>query len=147
MTHKVAEFADRIARIMPLVMKEFGQRISGSLRASDISLQQLFILDFMHLYEESTMTQLARYMKVSTAAMTGTIEKLVREGYCLRIYDPQDRRIIKIKLTARGSELIKRINDQRRKIIVEIFSQIPEIDRKNYLRILTRIKEILSQDK
>jgi DNA-binding MarR family transcriptional regulator len=92
------------------------------------------------------MTDMAHFMQVTTAAMTGLVDRLVRDGYLTRVYDPQDRRVIKIKLTLRGNGLIKKINDHRRKMVIKIFGQIPEADRQDYLRILMQIKEILTKE-
>jgi DNA-binding MarR family transcriptional regulator len=75
--------------------------------------------------------------------MTGIVDRLVKYGYVLRIFDPQDRRIIKIKLATKGTELVKKINQQRRQMIIKIFGQLSERDRQDYLRILLQIKDIL----
>lgn len=144
MQDALRDFSEKIAEIMPQVAKEFSRRLGAELGSSDITLQQLFILEFVHSSKEPTMTQLARYMKVTTAAMTGAIERLVRDGYVSRIYDPKDRRIVRIKPNSRCSELIKRLHDRRHRMIVDVFGRLSQEDRRQYLRILTRIKEILS---
>jgi len=92
------------------------------------------------------MTDLAGFMKVSTAAMTGVVDRLVRDAYALRVFDPQDRRIIKVRLTPKGAELIKRINRQKRNMIVNIFGKISDSERQDYLRILTRIQDVLTKE-
>jgi DNA-binding MarR family transcriptional regulator len=84
-------------------------------------------------------------MKVTTAAMTGIVDRLVRDGYLARTDDPQDRRIIKVRVTTKGGDLVGRINQQRRLMIIKIFGKIPETDRHDYLRILMQIKEILTK--
>jgi DNA-binding MarR family transcriptional regulator len=84
-------------------------------------------------------------MGVSTAAVTGLVDRLVKYAYIVRVFDPGDRRIIRIKLTAGGLSLVKKVNQQRRQMIISIFEKISEADRKDYLRILMQIKEILDQ--
>ena len=93
------------------------------------------------------MTDLARFMTVSAAAMTGIMDRLVRDGYAARGYDTKDRRIIKAKLTLRGNDLVKRVGDQRKEMITNIFGKVSETDREDYLRILLKIKEILTEEK
>ena len=51
------------------------------------------------------MTDLARFMTVSAAAMTGIMDRLVRDGYAARGYDTKDRRIIKAKLAGRKAKM------------------------------------------
>jgi DNA-binding MarR family transcriptional regulator len=142
----LTEFADRLNEIMPVIMREFGKRQVSELYKGKITLPQIFILEFLHREGESKMTSLARFMNVTTAAMTGFINRLVRDAYVARDYEPKDRRVIKVKLTARGNELVKKLNNYRRKIVIDIFSRMSEIDRRSYLRILTQIKDILIKE-
>jgi 5'-methylthioadenosine phosphorylase len=69
----------------------------------------------------------------------------VRDGYIKRAYDPNDRRIVRVKLIARGSDLVEKINEQRRQMVIKIFGKISENDRNDYLRILMQIKNILTK--
>jgi DNA-binding MarR family transcriptional regulator len=140
------EFARRMNEVMPVIAQGFARRQASKLYKCKLTLPQILILDFLNQQGESKMTDMARFMRVTTAAMTGIVERLVRDGYCIRVYSPEDRRIIKIKLTSRGSVLIKQINEQRRKMVIKIFGQISEPDRQDYLRILMQIKEILTQE-
>ncbi len=136
------EFADRIDEIMPVIMREFA-RHAGELYKGKITMQQFLILSYLYRKDEATMGSLAAFMDVSTAAMTQIIDRLVKVGYVLRVNDPADRRIVKASLTTKGLELVKRMNEQRRRKMIEIFGEVSEMDRSNYLRILSRIKEIL----
>ncbi len=138
------EFADRINDIMPVMLKEFAKRQVNELSKGNITLPQFLILAFLEKNGEAKMSELAHFMSVSTAAMTGMVERLLKHGYVLREYEPADRRIIKIICTPKGSALVKKINSQRRSMIVDIFGRVSEIDRSDYLRVLSRIKEILA---
>lgn len=140
------EFADRMSEVMPAIIKDFARRNVHELYKENITLPQILVLQFLHTKGESKMTDLAHFMEVSTAAMTGIVDRLVRDGYVVRVYEPQDRRIVKIKLTNRGNELIKKINRQRRQMIINIFGKISEADRQNYLRIIMQVKDVLMKD-
>jgi len=146
MSISLSEFADKLNQIMPVIMKEFARRNTNELSKGKISLPQLLTLGFLNEKGESRMTDLARFMKVSTAAMTGVVDRLVRDAYILRVYDPQDRRIIRVKLTHKGAELIRKINQQKRRMTINIFGKISDSERDNYLRILTRIHDILTKE-
>jgi len=144
MSHvSLSQFADRVNAIIPVMMKEFARRQISELHKEKITLPQLLVLDYVGMNGESKMKDVAYFMRVSTAAMTGIVQRLVREHLLQRVFDPRDRRIIKVRLTSRGSELVKKINTDRRKLIIRIFGKISEPDRQDYLRILVQIKEIL----
>ncbi len=146
MSLSLPEFADRLNKIMPVIGREFFRRNANELSQGKITLPQLLILDFLNENGPSRMTDLAHFIKVSTAAMTGIIERLVRHGYAFRVYEPRDRRIIRIRLNPKGSDLIKKINRQKRETVIHIFGRISESERQDYLRILMRIKDILTTE-
>jgi len=140
----ISDFADKMTKIMPVLIKEFSRRNVGELYKDKVTMPQFFILNFLNQEDESTMTDMAKFMDVTTAAMTGIVDRLVKYGYVLRLSDPDDRRVIKIKATAKGEDLVKKINKQRRQMIMEIFSTISQREREDYLRILTRIYSMLT---
>ena len=137
------EFADQINELVPALMREFARRQANELCKGKITFPQFLILDFLSRENESTMTDISRFMCVTTATMTGIVNRLVEAGYCQRIFDPQDRRIILMKLTSRGDTIVKKINDERRKMIVDVFGKLSLKERDDYLHILTRIREMI----
>lgn len=143
----LAEFADKINEIFPVVIKEFLKRQTNELCRGKITMPQFIILNFMEKQGESRMTDLAKFMSVTTAAMTGLIDRLVRDGYVERAEDPDDRRIIKVMATARGSALVRKINLQKRRMIIDIFGRLTQRDREEYLRIIMRVRDVLADQK
>lgn len=142
----LSEFADRLNQVMPLIIKEFTRRQANELYQGKITLPQFLILNFLSGQDESKMKDLAHFMGVSTAAMTGIVDRLVKYGYVTRVFDPKDRRIIKIRLLAKGLELVRKINQQRRQMLIKIFGKISQSEREDYLRILMRIHDILTEE-
>ena len=142
----IADFAQKMNQIMPEIMKGFARRQNNDVYKGKITLPQLLILELLSRQGASKMTDLAKFMKVTTAASTGIVQRLVLLGYVQREYDQSDRRIIRIKLSAKGRELVKKINQQRTQSVTKIFSQISENDRGEYLRILMQVKDILDKE-
>lgn len=137
------EFADKLNLLLPQMFKEFTRRQQNELYKGKITLPQFVLLDFLWRNGPAKMTELARTMSVTTAAMTGIITRLVRDNYACRNYDLKDRRIIRIGITQRGENLVKKINLNRREMIIDIFGRISEAERRDYLRILEHICDIL----
>ena len=142
----IADFARKMNQIIPEIMKGFARRQNNEVYKGKITLPQLLILELLSRQGASKMTDLAKYMQVTTAASTGIVERLVRQGYVQRAYDQNDRRIVRIKLNAKGTELLKKISQQRTQSVTRIFSQISEDDRAEYLRILMQVKDILDKE-
>jgi DNA-binding MarR family transcriptional regulator len=143
----LSEFADKMAEIIPVLGSELMRRQTNELFKGEITLQQFAIIDYLNRNGQSRMTDLAHFLKVSTAAMTGIIERLVKAGYALRLSEPGDRRIIKISALPKGIELVKKLNRQRREMIMDIFGQLSSVEREDYLRILTRVRDIMLKNK
>ncbi|KPK97446.1 MAG: hypothetical protein AMJ95_08985 [Omnitrophica WOR_2 bacterium SM23_72] len=140
----LSEFVDKINEILPLFQREFARQLTKEFFKSRITLPQFLILMILDKEGESKMSGLAHIMNVTTAAMTGSVSRLVASGFVLRLDDPRDRRIIRIKLTSRGAQLVNKLKQQRKEMITNLFKDISGEDRANYLRILTRIKDKLS---
>lgn len=147
MSLPISEFADKLTEVIPVMMREFIRRQPPEFLKGHISPPQFFVMDFLNKNGQSKMTDLARFMGVSTAAMTGLVERLVKYNYAMRIYDDKDRRIVKIGLTPKGGGLIKKIINERQKMIIEVFGKISQRERDEYLRILIRIRDLLTADK
>jgi len=142
----IVDFAQKMSQIMPEIMRGVMRRQNNDLCKGKITLPQLLILELLSRQGASKMTDLAKSMQVTTAASTGIVQRLVLLGYVQREYNSNDRRIIKIKLSIRGTELLKKINQQRTQSVTKIFGQISEDDRGEYLRILMQVKDILDKE-
>ncbi|MEW6008623.1 MAG: MarR family transcriptional regulator [Candidatus Omnitrophota bacterium] len=142
----LSEFADKLNEIIPILMRGLARQQANELFKGKITLPQFLILEFLQHKGESTMTSLAKFMGITPAAMTGIIDRLVKYSYCLRKYETQDRRVIKIGITPKAADLLKRINQERRQMVIKVFGKISEKDRQDYLRVITKVKEIVSKE-
>ena len=141
----VSEFADKVGEIMPVIAREFLRHQTEEFYRMKITPPQLIILELLHKLGESGMTDLAHILNVTTAAMTGIVARLVRDGYVVRASDPDDRRIVRVRLTSKGVRTVKNMLEYRKKMIVKIFSVISKNERDEYLKILEHIMEHLKE--
>ena len=141
------EFAQKISDIMREIGRGFTKRQKNELFKGELTLPQFLILDIIHKEGMIRMTDIAAAIDVSTAAATGMVDRMVKRGYLARVFDPADRRLIRIKLTSKGSQVAERLEQQRKEKIIEIFGQISELERNDYLRILTKVRDIITRKK
>ncbi|HNQ50034.1 MAG TPA: MarR family transcriptional regulator [Candidatus Omnitrophota bacterium] len=142
----LTEYSRSLIEIMPEVVRGLWKREINELTNGTITPPQIFILIYLNKMGELRMTDVARYLSVTTAAATGIVDRLVRGGYVSRVYDPSDRRIIRVRLTEKGKDLVKNLIVHKVARIKEIFSRLSDKDRTDYLRVLTRIQGILAQE-
>lgn len=141
---KISEFANRVTSIMTTITREFAKRGAKNSVIGKITIAQLVALENLNFHGETKMKDLAKFCSVSTPAMTGLINRLVRDGFVLRVYEKQDRRIIKARITKKGQDFLKKINDEKKQILIKVFGKLSQNDRDEYLRILLQIKDNLS---
>ena len=139
----LSEFSERVNEIMPVISREFLRHQTAEFFKAKLTMPQFIVLDILHRQGELKMTDLANFMHVTTAAVTGIVDKLVKSGYAKRANDPKDRRIIKVGLTAKGDSVIEKMLDHRKKIMMRIFGIITDQEREEYLRILEHINSHL----
>ncbi len=139
----LSEFADRLGELIPIIARESMKHGASEFYKVKITMPQLHMLCFLKRYGQSRMTDIAKYMTVSTAAITGIVDRLLRDGYVARSNDPKDRRIVKVSLTLKGSRLVEKIEAQWRHFIMNMFGKSTGKEREDYLKILLHIKEHL----
>ncbi|MDD4941737.1 MAG: MarR family transcriptional regulator [Candidatus Omnitrophica bacterium] len=142
----LTEYSRSLIEIMPEVVRGLWKREINELTSGTITPPQIFILIYLNKMVELRMTDVARYLSVTTAAATGIVDRLVRGDYVSRVYDPSDRRIIRVRLTEKGKDLVKNLIVHKVSRIKEVFSRLSDKDRTDYLRVLTRIQGILAQE-
>lgn len=75
-----------------------------------VSPQQAVILSLCTAHPPPTMTVLSDACGISTAAMTGSIDRLEGLGWAKRTLVEGDRRSIAITITSHGSDVIAKLN-------------------------------------
>ncbi|MDP3730749.1 MAG: MarR family transcriptional regulator [Candidatus Omnitrophota bacterium] len=143
----IAEFVDKVSEIMPVMMREFFRQETNEFYKLNITLPQFVVLDMLNRQGESKMSDLAHLINVTTAGLTGIVDRLVRDGYVKRTRDSRDRRIVNVALTVKGASSVKEMIGQRKKMTAKIFGMISQEEREEYLRILEHIRDRIVEQK
>lgn len=84
-------------------------------RERGLSMPQLNAMMGLHYHGECAMSDLSERMGVTPAASSQLIQRLVELGYLERSEDHADRRIKRISLTPKGTELMHELIDARQR--------------------------------
>ncbi len=139
----LSEFALKMSEIMPFIMREFVKTQANEFYKLKVTLPQFVVMDLLNRLGKTRMTDIANSIGVTTAAMTGIVDRLARDGYLVRIDDTKDRRVTKIALTKKGAYVVGKITRHRRDTIIKIFGMLSQRERETYLAILTTIRDRL----
>jgi DNA-binding MarR family transcriptional regulator len=86
---------------------------------------QLACLRFVHLHPEPSVGAIAGGLSFSNAASAKLVDRLVKKKLLIREEDQQDRRVLKIILTADGQELLTEIEGIEARYFESILQRMP----------------------
>ena len=138
----IEDFAEQIANVLPRVIRWFHLNRANAMLATQINPGQFFVLEFIHESGSQRMSDLARQLHVSMPAITRMVDKLYVLKMVERMHGKQDRRVIRIDITLKGRKVVTSFQKQRKQAFVEIFAQLSEKDRQDYLRVMNSIHDI-----
>lgn len=144
-TVTLSEFSDRVSEMMPIISKEFFKHHTEFHKVK-VTIPQFVVMDILNRQGQMRMSDLARFINVTTAAMTGIVERLVRDGYVKRLSDLDDRRIIEVILTSKGHKIADAISGKKKKTVTRMFGMISQKEREEFLKILTHVMEHLKEN-
>ena len=88
-----------------------------------------------------TPAELADAAGVTRATMTGLIDTLERDGFVKRAPDPDDRRMMSVRLTPAGEKFLIEFLPGHFKAIAALMSPLSEAERKTLVRLLGKIQQ------
>ena len=141
----VEEFSKRMIELMPQCIRGFSRHEYNYLSRGEITLPQLWVLEYLSREGGCLMSELAKCLKISRPAATGLIDRLISQGLVRRENLEDDRRTIKVSITPKGKKIVANIWEQKRRTLIKVFSQLSARDRKQHLLILERVVNILTQ--
>ncbi len=138
-------FGQRMIELMPRLIRGFARQESNYLSRGQITLPQLWVLECLSRRGECPMNELARSLGVSRPAATGLIDRLIAQQLVRRESDPKDRRVVKIRISAKGDRILAHIWEQKQRALTRVFGQISTRARAQYLATLEQVVQILEK--
>jgi DNA-binding MarR family transcriptional regulator len=88
------------------------------------------VKSLFYIYNEGTINfrQLAAAMKVTPSNVTGIIDRLVDQGLVSRTENPEDRRMLMLRLTEKGESLINNLRERRVSQVSAVLSRMTAED-------------------
>lgn len=108
---------------------------------ADVSLVQYRTLVVLATPGPRTLVGLANELRVTPATATRMCDRLVRKRLIRRYGDRDDRRVIRIELTARGRDLVSRVMARRSEDFRTIVQRTPISDQRHLVHALRNFAE------
>lgn len=90
-----------------------------------------------------TMSELAQWIQMPKQQMTKIVNRLVEYGFAERVYDPSDRRVIKIKITDKAVSYIDHFLEQDAGCFGELLGQMSREERNEFRLAIEAMMRIL----
>ncbi len=88
-----------------------------------------------------TPAELADAAGVTRATMTGLVDTLERDGFVKREPDPDDRRMMSVRLTPAGERFMGDYLPKHFQAIAALMSPLSEAERKTLVRLLSKVQQ------
>src|ERR1041384_5726734 len=92
-----------------------------------------------------TPAELADAAGVTRATMTGLIDTLERDGLVRREPDPDDRRMMSVRLTAKAQTFLKQMLPGHFQTMARLMAPLSETERELLVRLLTKVLQRASE--
>ena len=142
MTDDIVQFCKSLFDLMRRFWSSFGHQMNGVLVRGGINVPQYMALVALEELGEATMGQLSKRLHVTMGASTNLVDKLIRGGYASRTRGLADRRVVKVKLEAKGREILKEIEEKATSFMMGVLCDVEPERRKQFLESCTRMVAI-----
>jgi DNA-binding MarR family transcriptional regulator len=134
--------AERLSHIILEMQRCFVLHLCKELAPGNVSFPQFFLLTYLDLKEVLTMSAIAQKMGHTTAAASGLVARLENLGYVVRSNAREDRRRVMVCITAKGSELVRRIREDMVGNLMKVMEHLSPEEQKAWLQIYSKIYNI-----
>jgi DNA-binding MarR family transcriptional regulator len=135
-----AEIVDQILdQLSPLIARQRKALVQqGCFR--QVSSTQLHVLYMLVSGGDLPMGGLAEQLDVSLPNVTGIVERLVERGLVERIRPADDRRIVEVRITAAGREILDEIDLVKRQEMAKVIDRLTPVQQERALRAFTDLR-------
>ena len=95
-----------------------------------LSPTQYHILTLIHERGSASLMELAGLLNVAGPTATRSVEALEQRGWVVKDRDPQDRRVIWLRLTASGQEVMQRERESQARYLARILERLTPEEQK-----------------
>lgn len=106
---------------------------------NNISPQVTYVLQICDLYRDMTINNIAADMKLNTSAVSTLIGRMEARGLVIRKHDTKDRRVVNVRLTEQGQELLEELEGNIKRLADIISENISVEEKETLFNIVSKI--------
>jgi DNA-binding MarR family transcriptional regulator len=106
-----------------------------------VSMAQLHIMFTLQRSGEMTMSHLAEELNVSLSNATGLIDRLEERGYIARERVPADRRVVVVRVTAVGEQMLSEVDALSDELLRSVLGRLPASQLRGVANAFSALRE------
>ena len=100
-TVSIDRIIENLIYLHPLISKSLTRSIKTK---TNLNPGSLYILGILNKYEMLSMSEIGCKLSMPKPHVTAQVDKLISEEMVERLFDPNDRRIVNVRMTEKGKE-------------------------------------------
>lgn len=104
-----------------------------------LGISPILVLFELHRKGPQKQIELSEMLGFTKGALTSISQKLVDLSLAVRIYDRNDRRIVRLKITEKGIRALEEATEIGKKIYFNLFNSFTEAELEEYLRLQKKL--------
>jgi len=133
-------------RLIGVANRETAGRSTLFMYESGLTFPQIIVMYALTWQGPQPISTLAQTLRLSLAATSQLVDRLVEGEFVSRGEDPGDRRVRIIAMRPQGRQFMDRLNEIRRRELSEAFDRLPPKVRVRLTDVLREAVEALSQE-
>jgi DNA-binding MarR family transcriptional regulator len=136
---KESFYLSKLEWLSPILVR--GLRLLASVEAlgHDYSFSQTTILQALLMHRESKMNDLARFLGLTKANASGLVDRLAKKGLIARKHGKEDRRVVFVRLTAKGQRVARGLAKVHRRGLTRMMRRVRQRDLKVFIETLEQM--------
>ena len=129
-----------VAEYEPIVART-RRALAGVWHDRKVSKTTLFVLMQLEMHGPISMSRLAGLLDAGLPNMTGIVTRMEELGFVERVRDDRDRRVVLVRATARGGEMVQELEAIRRRQLRQLVVELDPSDRQACLQAFRALRE------
>ncbi|MBI2360039.1 MAG: MarR family transcriptional regulator [Deltaproteobacteria bacterium] len=123
------------------------KRLEDNLGKLDLTPPQFYVLATIGYAGGLPFSEIGEKMMVTVSNLTGIVDRLEEKGLVVRDRDVRDRRVVRVRLTEKGTKLYRTTIPFFEKSIAEFFSPLSKAQQKELAALLRKLIRVSWSEK
>jgi DNA-binding MarR family transcriptional regulator len=115
----------KLVELFTEINRKLFKRLTPFAQQEGLSIAEFLVLWKMHRKVSCRVLELAGETGLPPSTLTGILDRLTAEGWLEREADPEDRRVVVMKITQKLRQLIRHVSQASQRSLAKAFRQLP----------------------